>query len=209
MATELTTKSLWYGIGGVCAFLLMIGVLIDGVAISGWVVADRYSTEMSVNWLERSGEHGRILGNPDGIAIVQYSSYICPFCSEMTPVLLEVLDRYDAHLVLKHAPAGGVDTRAAEAIECAGEHGKLWEMYDYLMRYGASTDLRVAASSIGVQNEAFMTCLENRTYQQLVSLQREEAKLFGYGLPLYVVGDQVLTGRQTVTSFSEALARIH
>ena len=71
------------------------------------------------------------------VTIIEYSDFQCPFCRtffDQTYVQLkkEYIDNGVARLVYRHFPLGfhPAAQKSAEAVECANEQGKFWEMHD-------------------------------------------------------------------------------
>jgi protein-disulfide isomerase len=77
-------------------------------------------------------------GPADGLPLVEYLDYQCPFCQAAFPVIESVLERLGAHVrfVVRHFPVDSIHplaSGAALAAEAAGRQGKFWEMHRRLM----------------------------------------------------------------------------
>lgn len=70
------------------------------------------------------------------VKIVEFSDFECPYCTTVYPTMKTVLDEYGDEVVFeyRHLPLSFHENaqKAAEAVECAGEQGKFWEMHDAL-----------------------------------------------------------------------------
>ena len=78
-----------------------------------------------------------VRGNPEApVAIVEYSDFQCPYCAQVQPLLMQLLEKYpdDVKLVYKHFPLAfhAAAMPATVASLAAHEQGKFWEMHDVL-----------------------------------------------------------------------------
>lgn len=80
------------------------------------------------------------------VAVIQYSDFECPYCRQFANgTLRELRNTYvkngDVLLAFRHLPLTDIHPlahAAASAAECAGRHGRFWEMHDWLFRDGRS-----------------------------------------------------------------------
>ena len=80
--------------------------------------------------------------NAAPVVVIEYSDYMCPYCSKFENEVLPALTGQYIHsgrvqLALKHHPLERLHpgaTKMAEAALCAGRQGKLWEMHEALFR---------------------------------------------------------------------------
>lgn len=87
------------------------------------------------------------------VAVIQYSDFECPYCRQfVNGTLRELRNTYvmsgDVLLAFRHLPLTGIHPlahAAARAAECAGRHGRFWEMHDWLFSDGRT--LKDALSS--------------------------------------------------------------
>ncbi|MBI4133686.1 DsbA family protein [Candidatus Uhrbacteria bacterium] len=155
-----------------------------------------------------------VRGNPNAsITIVEFGDYFCEFCAQIEPVVAEVLARYprDARLVWKDFPNDYLHqnaSRAAEAARCAGETGKYWEYHDLLFARAGSTALisfESLAETVGIDREAFTTCLESGRMRPRVELTGEEARGLGItGVPFFFINGEPFHG-STLEEFTTAI----
>lgn len=89
-------------------------------------------------------EEDHVLGSADApVTIVEYSDFQCPFCRnffEQTYGTLkkEYIDTGKAKLVYRHYPLSEIHpiaNKSGEAVECAAEQGKFWEMHDAIFAF--------------------------------------------------------------------------
>lgn len=118
-----------------------------------------------------------ILGNPNAkVVIVEYSDTECPFCKMFHETMNRVMGEYAAGgkvaWVYRHSPIAGLHPKAhreAQATECAASLGgntKFWDYTNKLFDITPSNnglkdeELFTIAQNVGLEKEAFSTCLE-------------------------------------------------
>lgn len=86
---------------------------------------------------------GYIKGSREAkIKIIEYTDFECPYCNRSFPTIEALLTKYGSSISLEyrsfplsfHANA----QKAAEAVLCAGDQGKFWEMHDKMFAVMAS-----------------------------------------------------------------------
>lgn len=138
------------------------------------------------------------------ITIIEYSSFTCPYCAEMMPVMYQALEEYPGQITYayKHFDRGGPDALLALAAECAGDQEKFWDMHDYIMDNQSLLSeqevldfIDTAAVNVGVQNETFTACLEGNTHAEKIQKQKQEAADYGIsGTPGIFINDTFVGG---------------
>lgn len=138
------------------------------------------------------------------ITIIEYSSFTCPYCAKMAPVLSQALEEYPGQIThaYKHFDRGGPDVLLALTAECAGDQEKFWEMHDYIMNNQSLLGeqeildfIDTAATDIGIQNETFTTCLENNAHSDKIQKHKQEAIDYGIsGTPGIFINDTFVGG---------------
>lgn len=127
-------------------------------------------------------EDDHIRGNKKArYALIEYSDFECPFCGRFHPTAQQVLDEYgdDIMWVYRHYPLGFHPNAMPSAVasECVAEIGgndKFWEYADLLfekLEEGGgealtAENLAAYAGQIGVDANAFSTCIEEDKYTQ-------------------------------------------
>jgi len=100
-----------------------------------------------------------IRGTDDAaVTLVEYADFQCPHCAAAHVSLTELLQqRSDSvRLVFRHFPLVNVHPHAqliAETAEAAGEHGRFWEMHDWLFEHQEQLDpvhLALGAEQVGL-----------------------------------------------------------
>ena len=118
---------------------------------------------------------GARLGRADAKVVVDYwADYQCPFCSKFAQTVIPQLESRlaDGTLALVHrdfAFIGPESFAASAAVRCADREGKYWPMHDavYAAQDGenqgafAADRLNAIAASVGLDAEAFATCLDD------------------------------------------------
>ena len=75
--------------------------------------------------------------NKNGITLVEYGDYQCPFCGQYYPIVKQVQSEFNQQLAFQFVnfPLTSLHPNAfasARAAEAAGLQGKFWEMHDLL-----------------------------------------------------------------------------
>lgn len=119
-----------------------------------------------------------IRGNKNAkVTLIEYSDFECPFCGRFHPTAEQVLEEYgdDVAWVYRHFPLDSIHPKArpaALASECIAELGgedAFWEFADSV--FGDQTqlnDLPALASSVGVNQNSFESCLDSDKYADVV-----------------------------------------
>lgn len=98
---------------------------------------------------------------------------------------------------------------AAEAARCAGAQGLFWEYHDLLylsVPHFSRDDLVLYAGRLGLNREAFVTCLDTRQFRKQVEGDVSEGRAIGLrGTPTFLVNGNVLVGAQPIEAFREAV----
>jgi protein-disulfide isomerase len=155
------------------------------------------------------------------VTIMTFSDYQCPYCVRSEPVLAEVLERYpdQVRLVHRHFPLDNIHPfarPASEASMCADEQGKFWEYHDGIFALNgrlADGSLAEIASSIGLDEDAFSLCIEERRYKDFVEADFKAGQEAGVtGTPSFFLNGIKLKGARDADELSRyvdlELARI-
>jgi protein-disulfide isomerase len=142
----------------------------------------------------------RVLGRKDApVTIVEFSDYQCPFCNKFhTTTFAELKKNYidpgtvrfiSLDLPLDFHPNA---LQAAEALRCAGDQGKFWEMRDALIEHSTNLSkesISAFAPSVVSDSAALRVCMESGKYKAAVESSRAEANKIGVtGTPTFIVG---------------------
>ncbi len=151
--------------------------------------------ELAKNVREVSADRDHIYGNPNAeVSIIEYSDFECPFCKTFHPTAKEVVDAYGGKVnwVYRHFPLAFHNPGAqlqAEASECAAELGgndAFWAYTDAIYERTTSNGdgfppeaLIPLAKEIGLDGDAFRTCLKERRHADRVKEDYEEGVRIG------------------------------
>jgi len=168
------------------------------------------------------------LGKADApLTLVMFTDYQCPFCSRFEAQTLpeikkQYIDTGKLRFVVRDLPLPfhANAARAAEAVHCAEEQGKYWELREKLVSNGDKLDakqLPLLATSAGLDTDKFSACLESGRHSEKVKSSVTSAGTVGIsGTPSFVVGrskgDMVdgikLVGAQPFAVFDQKLKEL-
>jgi protein-disulfide isomerase len=136
----------------------------------------------------------RVRGNPNApIQFVVYTDYECPFCATFHATLDQIMQTYGraGHVAYayRHFPIQELHENAwtlAIAAECAGEVGgndAFWQYSDLIFQNTATASgeplnlslLPQWASQIGINREAFSSCVDSERTRPRVQTDHDEA----------------------------------
>jgi len=147
------------------------------------------------------------------LVMYEFSDFTCPYCAAAGGHNPTLEDRFkqqdptwepavpgvkrdfanDVEVVYKHYLIhGDQGKKAAEAMECARDQGKAWEMYDIMFenmaKLGAS-DLKSYAQQIGLDSTKFDACLDNGDKAGVVQADADFSADFDMigGTPAFIV----------------------
>jgi protein-disulfide isomerase len=156
-------------------------------------------------WIDRN-----VAGSSDApVVITMWEDFLCPSCQSFNatvkPQLFEMyVETGKVRVVYRYFPLSGHEpgaTMAALAAECAADQGMFWPYHDrvYQMtrvdQQGAVQfdDLVDYASTMGMNESIFRTCLSTQQHGDTVSSSLAEAQqLQLQGTPSIFVGDTLL-----------------
>jgi protein-disulfide isomerase len=106
------------------------------------------------------------------VTLLEYGDYQCPYCGMAYPIIKRVQRQFATKLrfVFRHFPLTEIHPyakTAAESAECAGAHGRFWEMHDLLYenqdRLGLPLILS-AVRSLGLSEQSLRDALATGAY---------------------------------------------
>lgn len=162
------------------------------------------------------------IGDPDApITIVEFTDYQCPYCGrhfqQTYPQLIaNYVDAGLVRYVFKDFPLTSIHPQAfeaAEAARCAGEQDAYLGMHDVL--FSRQNEWGVAdaaalftgyATELGLDAEAFATCLSDGRYEEAIQADLEDGIQLGVtGTPGFFINGRFLSGAQPYAVFQQAL----
>jgi protein-disulfide isomerase len=168
-----------------------------------------------------AGAHA--VGDPNApVTIIEYTDFQCPFCARhYTQTFLKLKDDYiDAGLVyyvFKDFPLTQIHPEAvlaANAARCAGEQDAYLEMHgalfinqsDWNGRSDVTTSFNQYAADMGLDTDAFATCLASNRYDDLIYADLDEGINLGVsGTPAFFLNGYFLSGAQPYGTFIDAI----
>jgi protein-disulfide isomerase len=140
-----------------------------------------------------------IRGAPDApVTLVQYADFQCPHCAAAHPNLTALLRERSGsvRLIFRHFPLANVHPYAelvAETAESAGEHGRFWQMHDWLFEHQEQLDpvhLALGAEQVGLPSDDLAG--EVNSHARLCRIQRDFVSGVRSGVdatPVFFVND--------------------
>ena len=144
------------------------------------------------------------------VTLIEFSDFQCPFCQRVAPTLKQVKEKYGDKLrvVWKDFPLTQIHPqafKAGEAGHCAADQGKFWEYHDRLFANQQAlqpTDLKKYATDLGLDANAFNTCLDSSRYGERVRDGVAEGSRLGVNsTPTIYINGRVLSGAQPFETF--------
>lgn len=165
-----------------------------------------------------------ILGRADApVTLIEFSDFQCPLCRKLwQEVLPEIKKNYidtgKVKFVYRDFPlafhAGA--QKAVEAVECARDQDKFWEMHDQIFaeqdKQGSGTisfgvkELKQLARQIGADSTGFDNCLASDKYKAEVEKDMNAGQASGVtGTPGTFVNGQQIKGAQPYANFAKQI----
>ncbi len=147
------------------------------------------------------------------MVIVAFSDFQCPFCARAAPTLQILHERHpdDLRIVYRHMPLSfhGQARLAAIGAVCADSQGRFWDYHDALFADQNAlerNDLIAHATTLGLDADAFATCLDDPSSAAVVDMDAADAEALGVtGTPTFFVNGLKLTGARPVEHFEAVL----
>jgi protein-disulfide isomerase len=165
--------------------------------------------------VEVAFDRGRLRGDPNAtVTIVEFADYQCPYCKQTETTLNNLLRKYPGQvkLAFRDFPLASIHPNAEEAAEaarCAGKQGKFWEFHDALFANQAKLDqtqLKATAQTLGLDENAFQSCLESGEYKAQVLRDQEDGRKAGISsTPGFFINGIPITGAQAEDAFQKII----
>lgn len=164
----------------------------------------------------RDDDH--VLGAADArVVVIEYGDLECPICGrfarEVFPtVQADYIDTNRVRWVFRHLPLSEIHPhalRAAAASQCAAEQDRFYDYIEALFNNQAAledTDLIGYATDLGLDAEAFTSCLNSNRHDERINSDREDAiDLGATGTPTFFINSQIARGFFDTADFSALL----
>jgi protein-disulfide isomerase len=132
------------------------------------------------------------------VTMVEYFRFDCPHCrdfaSEVEPQLEQnYIKTGKLRIEFRPLALEGDILNASEAALCAGDQGHFWEYYDLALanmsRGFSKGDLKEYAGDLGLDTDAFNSCLDSGNHRQEILDSSNEAVQAGIsGTPTFFIG---------------------
>jgi protein-disulfide isomerase len=134
------------------------------------------------------------------LVLVEFSDYQCPFCGRFYRDTLPMLDKEyiqagKVKYVFNNLPLDDlhpVAFKAAQAVECAGDQGKFWDLHGRLFSNQnllANGDMSTPAKAVGLNMTQFEQCLSSGKTEAIVRAGVQQAESLGIqSTPSFVIG---------------------
>lgn len=142
-----------------------------------------------------------IFGNSSSpVTVVEFGDIECPACKAANLAVQQLKEKYKDQVQFKymHLPLNTIHKsaqRAAEAIECANDHGKFFEYIDeaYIMSPDLSrSDLIGLAQRIGIDKGNFTACINSGFKAAFVEADLREGQRRGVAaIPAFFINDRL------------------
>lgn len=180
-------------------------------------------SEEEVGLVRRDADDVTAMGDVDApVVLIEYSDYRCPFCGAfardtMPELKKKYIDTGKVRFEFRDFPLFGDESlEGAMAARAAGEQGKYWEYHDAIYEDAPErghlkiTDKKVMdwAEEVGVPDlDQFEKDLEDPDLRAKVEADGQEAasEAGATGTPAFVIGDQRLSGAQSLETFTELI----
>lgn len=197
-------------------FIVPLAIIVAGAMVAGAIYFG--GNKPSARSLTGSGENpnqaqtvkvakvtssDHILGDINApVVVVEYSDTECPFCKVFHSTMQQIVSDYKGQVawVYREFPIPQLHSKApkeAEALECAADQGGNQAFWNFLDKVFATTNsnnsldpaqLPIIASSVGLDVNAFNSCLSSGKYTKEVSDSMNAAIAAGaQGTPYSVI----------------------
>ncbi|MCX6624330.1 MAG: DsbA family protein [Acidobacteria bacterium] len=141
-----------------------------------------------------------ILGVTDApVTMVEFTDFQCPFCRQFHQQIFpelkkKYIDTGKMRFTQNDLPLDfhGNAVQAAEAVRCAGDQDRYWEMRDTVAANPDRLDraaLAEFARKLSLSSKLFAACLDSRKYEAAVRKEAERALLSKiHGTPSFILG---------------------
>lgn len=164
------------------------------------------------------------IGDADApVTIVEFTDYQCPFCQryaqETLPFILSnMVEAGQVQYIIKDLPLESIHPEArtaAEVARCAGDQDVYWPMHDIIFENqqawsgqgDAALEILVGlADSLGIDQDALRTCVEEGRYADAVQQNIDEAISLGANAtPYFFIDGLPIPGAQPYDLFVYAV----
>jgi protein-disulfide isomerase len=143
------------------------------------------------------------------VTIAVFSDFQCQFCKNVNETLKQVVQNNGDKVRVVHKnlplPNHPQSFKAAQAAYCAAGQKKFWQYHDLLFEHAnelAENSLKKYAGEIGLDLNAFNSCLESVASSDAVMKDLQEARRAGiFSTPTFIINGRVLKGARNIEEF--------
>lgn len=144
-----------------------------------------------------------VLGPPDGVEVVEYGDFECPYCRRAEPHVRAALRELEGRVRFewRHFPIADRHPhaiRAAEAAEAAAAQGRFWEYKERLLVPDLVLDdetLFSIARDLGLDVPRMTAEMDEGRYRELIAEERAGGEHIGVsGTPAFFVAGERYDG---------------
>ncbi len=145
------------------------------------------------------------------VQVIVYTDFECPFCARHFDGMQNIIAKYGNKIAytVRHFPLGfhAEAQKASEAVECAGEQGKFFEMYEQVFEANKAGNMSIetwksSASQLKLNTTKFNDCLDSGKYAEKVQNAMGEGATFGVeGTPATFINGVLYSGALPETEF--------
>ncbi len=201
-------------------YVLLAGIALAGVTL---IVYSMRNPTFKVEGMTEEGDFPQ--GSPDApVTMIEWGRFTCSHCldfvRETKPLIAkEYVEtgrvRYIYRPYLADYATNYTERIGAEALYCAGEQGKFWEMetwlYENVERWISADDtlpflVRETTAALQLDAGRLEQCLRQERYYSRIQAIYEDAVRRGVrGTPSFVIGDIPLVGNWPYETFRETI----
>ena len=211
-------------------YLIPLSVVVAGILVAGAIyfgAGTKTSTPTAVSNEPQeisitipavtSADH--ILGDRNApIVIIEYSDTECPWCQIFHKTMHQIVDEYAGTVawVYRHMPFHTKSLKESQATECAFELGgndAFWKYLDRVFEITPANNgldlatLPTIAEYVGLDVEAFNSCLSSERHQTAIQANLELAKPGGIeGTPYSII--RTSSGQEMLINGAEPFERV-
>jgi protein-disulfide isomerase len=163
------------------------------------------------DWLAKGPSKGPA-GAP--VTVVEFFDYHCPFCQKGAQITDQILEKYQdkVRVVSKQLPLPMHPNaaKASEALLCAHEQGKFWELRKEF--FGPSwgkrevQDMKAAARNAGLDAKRFDACLDGSKMKETVEGDVAVIRQIGQtGTPTFFINGSPVVGARPIENFQQVI----
>lgn len=155
-------------------------------------------------WSQRQGPSGA------PVTVIFVSNFHCPSCTAGEQRLGELKAKYKDQIQIYYRfamtePDTSIVRATAEAALCANDQNLFWHYHDVLTTNSPPTDSKHLfdfAAKVGLLNDKFQRCVEQRQFQKEVEKDIEETQADSILAPSFVIDGKVIASQESLENIS-------